>query len=270
MPSSASSFDSTQATAAAQFERQSDRYGRSHILADTSDVADALQGIAPPQGARALDVATGGGHTALWLARNGWQVTAGDIAPRMLENATRLLAEEGFSLETQLFAAEEFPFPDQTFDLVSSRVAPHHFSSPQRFVAEAARVLRPGGYFLLIDGSVPDDDPETEAWLHLVEKLRDPSHGRFLSRAAWETLVRSSGLAVERSHLRPMKQPDLEWYFETAATPTNNREQVREAIRTASAHVRTAMRLGEEGGRTVWHWPRLTLLARQTASAEAA
>lgn len=264
--SSSPAFDSTQTTAAAQFDRQSDRYGRSHILADTSDVAAALRGITPPLGARALDVATGGGHTALWLARHGWQVTAGDISPRMLDNATRLLAEEGFSLEARLFPAEELPFADQTFDLVSSRVAPHHFSSPPRFVAEAARVLRPGGYFLLIDGCVPDDDPETEAWLHGVEKLRDPSHGRFLSRAKWESLVRSCGLTVEQSHLQPMKQPDLEWYFDTAATPAPNRDQVREAVRNASAHVRHAMRLGEEDGRTIWYWPRLTLLARRPAT----
>jgi 2-polyprenyl-3-methyl-5-hydroxy-6-metoxy-1,4-benzoquinol methylase len=80
-------FDAAQAASAAQFDRQSDRYGKSHILADTSDVAAALAGVAVPKDGRALDVATGGGHTALYLATQGWRVTAGDIAPRMLENA---------------------------------------------------------------------------------------------------------------------------------------------------------------------------------------
>jgi hypothetical protein len=47
--------------------------------------------LVPPHGT-ALDVATGGGHTALWLAGHGWKVTAGDIAPRMLENAKKLCA----------------------------------------------------------------------------------------------------------------------------------------------------------------------------------
>ncbi len=214
-----------------------------------------------PAGGAALDIATGGGHAALWLARHGWKVTAGDIAPRMLENAAKLCAEAGLTVETKLFPAEELPFVPSSFDLVTSRVAPHHFSSPARFVAEVARVLKPGGRFLLIDGSVPDDDPPTEEWLHHVEKLRDPSHGRYLARKTWEGLVREAGLTVVRSELQPYKQPDLQWYFETAATPPDNREQVMAAVGGATAHVRAALRLHNERGKIVWWWPRLTLLA---------
>lgn len=258
-----SPLDPAQAASAAQFDRQSDRYGKSHILADTKDVAAGLNGIHPSAGATALDVATGGGHTALFLAQLGWKVTAGDISARMLENAAKLAADVGVKIETRLFPAEEIPFAAHSFDLVSVRVAPHHFSSPAKFVAEAARVLKPGGHFLLIDGSVPDSDPETEAWLHAVEKWRDPSHGRFLSRTAWEELVRLNDLELIRSELQPMKQPDLQWYFETAATPPENRAMVLELVRTAPAGVRAAMRLGEEEGRIVWWWPRLTLLARR-------
>jgi ubiquinone/menaquinone biosynthesis C-methylase UbiE len=256
-------FDSKQAASAEQFDRQSDRYGKSHILADTQDVAAALEGVAASAGARALDVATGGGHAALWLARNGWKVTAGDIAPRMLESARRLCAENGLEIETRLFTAEEMPFAAGSFDLVTVRVAPHHFSSPPRFIRETARVLRSGGHFLLIDGSVPDEDPETEEWLHRVEKWRDTSHGRLLSRKSWEALVREAGLRVVRSELHPLKQPDLQWYFDTAGTSPENREQVFEAVRTASQHVRSALRLGNEDGKIVWWWPRLTLLAKK-------
>lgn len=255
------SLDSKQSASAAQFDRQSDRYGKSHILADTQDVAMGLAGVLPPKAGTALDVATGGGHTALWLARQGWQVTAGDISPRMLENARKLCAEAGLSIETRLFPAEAMPFADGSFDLVTVRVASHHFSSPAAFIRETARVLKPGGHFLLIDGSVPDEDPETEEWLHQVEKWRDPSHGRFLSRKAWEELVHEAGLTVQRTEMHPLKQPDLAWYFETAATPPANRQKVLQAVQQASERVRTALRLGNEDGKIVWWWPRLTLLA---------
>jgi ubiquinone/menaquinone biosynthesis C-methylase UbiE len=170
MPEGKNALDIKQSASAAQFNRQSDRYGKSHILASTPDVEQGLRGVSVPSDGTALDVATGGGHTALWLARHGWTVTAGDIAARMLENAQKLCTEAGFRIETLLFPAEEIPFADSSFDLLTVRVAPHHFSSPQRFVQETARVLRPGGHFLLIDGTVPDDDPETEEWLHCVEK----------------------------------------------------------------------------------------------------
>jgi ubiquinone/menaquinone biosynthesis C-methylase UbiE len=254
-------LDSTQSASAAQFDRQSDRYGKSHILADTQDVAMGLADIVAPTDGTALDVATGGGHTALWLARHEWKVTAGDIAPRMLENARKLCAETGHDIQTRLFPAEELPFAGGSFDLVTVRVAPHHFSSPVDFVRETARVLKPGGHFLLIDGSVPDDDMETEEWLHWVEKWRDPSHVRLLSRKAWVGLVRGAQLHVIHSELRSLKQPDLQWYFDTAATPPENREKVLEAVRNASEKVRAALRLGEEDGKIVWWWPRLTLLA---------
>jgi ubiquinone/menaquinone biosynthesis C-methylase UbiE len=254
-------LDPSQAASVRQFERQSDRYGKSHILADTADVAAGLTGIDAPAGGTALDVATGGGHTALWLARHGWKVTADDIAPRMLQNAAKLCAEAGLSIETRLFPAEKMPFPAGSFELVTARVAPHHFSSPTRFLGEVARVLKPDGHLLLIDTCVPDDEPQAEEWLHHVEKLRDPSHRRYLSRKAWETLVRGAGLTVERSELQPFKQPDLQWYFETAATPPGNRAQVMAAVGGATKRVRTALRLRNERGKIVWWWPRLTLLA---------
>lgn len=257
------SLDTAQAASAAQFDRQSDRYGKSHILAETSDVTEALKGILPSPGGRALDVATGGGHTALSIARMGWRVTAGDVSPRMLENAKKLLGDEGFDLETKLFPAEAIAFPDASFDLVTVRVAPHHFSSPEKFIAEVARILKPGGYFLLIDGTVPDEDPETAEWLHHVEKWRDPSHGRFLSRATWEELVTAHGLKIVSSALHDKKQPDLEWYFETAATIPENRALVLESVRTASPHVRQALKLGKEEGKIVWWWPILSLLAKK-------
>jgi ubiquinone/menaquinone biosynthesis C-methylase UbiE len=257
-------LDSNQTASAAQFDRQSANYGKSHILADTADVEGMLQQIAPSTGRQALDIATGGGHTALCLARHGYEVTICDISTKMLDNAGKLLAETGFAFNHAVCPAEALAFGNETFDLVACRVAAHHFSSPERFVREVTRVLRPGGWFLLIDGSVPDDEPETEAWLHNVEKLRDPSHGRFLSRLAWEALVADAGLLMRTSRMHPRKQPNLKWYFGTAGTSKENRKRVLQAIRTAPGSVKKQLRLTvENDGKIVWWWPILNLLARK-------
>jgi SAM-dependent methyltransferase len=254
-------LDKIQLASQAQFSLQSDRYGNNHILQNVDDVAEALQSITLPPGAKALDVATGAGHTGLFLAVLGYDVTLADIAQPMLDKAAKTASQRGLPVKTALHASEQLPYADGTFDLVTCRVAAHHFSSPQRFISETARVLKPGGYLLLIDGTVEDDQPEGEAWIHAVEKLRDPSHNRFITPRAWTALCESHGLAVRVCKVTPFKQPDLNWYFETAGTPDENRIKVLEMVGQASPVVRSLFRLGEEDGKIIWWWQRLTLIA---------
>jgi SAM-dependent methyltransferase len=165
------------------------------------------------------------------------------------------------NVQTRLHTAEEFPYADTSFDLVMCRVAAHHFSSPENFICETTRVLKPAGHFLLIDGSVADDQLEAEAWLHAVEKYRDPSHHRFLTPHAWSQLCAASGLKVKQASLKPFKQPDLNWYFETAATTQENRERVLALVANAPPSARELFCLGTEDRKIVWWWQRLTLIA---------
>lgn len=262
-------LDETQRASQAQFDRRAACYGSAHILSDTSDVAGALDGLAKTELNPALDLATGAGHTAAHLAARGLDVTAADLAPGMLEQTRRLAAERGLSLRTAQHAAEELPYPDGAFGLVTCRVAAHHFSSVEAFLRESFRVLRDGGWLLVIDGAAPDGKPQAEAWIHRVEKLRDPSHGRFLTPSAWRQAAEDAGFVVGRCDCAPFKQPDLEWYFRTADTSEENRRRVVELVENAPAEAREAFRIGQEEGKTVWWWPRLTLLARRPEVAKA-
>jgi ubiquinone/menaquinone biosynthesis C-methylase UbiE len=257
------SLDSIQHAAQEQFQKQSHRYAKGHILEDTRDVAAGLEGVAIPAGAQALDVATGAGHTAFHLARAGFRVTAADLTPAMLQRVREGAAERGLEVATREHSAEAQPYPDAAFDLVTCRVAPHHFSSPPDFMRECARVLKPGGWLMIIDGTVPDDSPEAEEWLHQIEKLRDPSHNRLIPPREWRAMCEANGLAVLKLEISHRKQPDLDWYFEAAATSFDNREKVRALIANASEEVRSQYRLGEEEGKIVWWWPTITLLAQK-------
>jgi SAM-dependent methyltransferase len=254
-------LDDIQRAAQEQFARRSDSYGKGHILENVEDVQAALQTIRLPARAKVLDVATGAGHTGLFLASLGHDVTLADIAQPMLDKAVKTAAERGLTVKTVQHPAEQFPHADATFDLVTCRVAAHHFSFPEKFMAESARVLKPGGYFLLIDGTVADDQPEAEAWIHSVEKLRDPSHNRFLTPRAWSALCQSCGLAVRSVTVVPFKQPDLNWYFEAAATPDENRIKVLELVNCVPASAKSLFQVGVEDGKIVWWWQRLTLIA---------
>jgi len=245
-------MDPIQHAAQEQFQKQSHRYARGHILENTQDVTAALAGLAIPAGAEALDIATGAGYTAFCLARAGFRVTASDLTPAMLERVREGAAERGLEIQTRQHSAEELPYAAGSFQLVACRVAPHHFSSPGDFVRESARVLKPGGWFVLIDGTVPDDSPEAVAWLHQVEKLRDPSHNRLLPPREWRSLCAASGLVVQRSEVAFRKQPDIE-----------NREKAQALIASATVPIREHYRLAEEDGKTVWWWPMLTLVARK-------
>jgi SAM-dependent methyltransferase len=91
------------------------------------------------------------------------------------------------------------------FDLVTCRIAPHHFADIDRFLAEAARALRPGGLLAVVDNVVPGSrlrgkkaDREREAgdYVNAFEKLRDPSHVRCLSFEAWMDALAAVGLVV--------------------------------------------------------------------------
>jgi len=102
------------------------------------------RGVLPLAPADALDLGTGTGTLARWWARQGFRVTGLDPDARMLEAAATQGADEGFAMEWVQGAAEELPFPDQSFDLISAGQCWHWFDAP-RACAEILRCLRPGG-----------------------------------------------------------------------------------------------------------------------------
>ncbi len=246
-----------------QFGRQSHRYAKGHILQNVDDLREALNFLELPPPATVLDVATGAGNTGLFFAGLGHSVTVSDIAQPMLDRALEEARQRGLSIQTKLHPAEEFPFPDGKFDLVSCRVAPHHFSAPDSFVRECSRTLKRGGYLLIIDGTVEDGQAEAEAWIHQIERLRDPSHQRLITPRQWREICAANRLTVERCILHAYKQPDLNWYFETAATSPESRQKVLELVEHAPVAAKKLFRLGLEDGKIVWWWQRLTLIARK-------
>jgi ubiquinone/menaquinone biosynthesis C-methylase UbiE len=94
---------------------------------------------------RWLDLATGTGAVALRAARAGADVTGQDLAAALIETARRLAAEEGLRVHFDVGDAERLPYPDGSFDVVSSAHGVVHAYDHRAVASELARVCRPGG-----------------------------------------------------------------------------------------------------------------------------
>jgi SAM-dependent methyltransferase len=180
----------------------------------------------------ALDIATGGGHTALALAPLFGSVVASDLTEPMLRSAEKFIVGRGATnVSFRQADAEALPFGDAEFDLVTCRIAPHHFPHPERFVEEVARVLKPGGHFILEDSIAPEDDA-LAAFLNAGEVARDPTHVRSLQLSEWRRLVQAAGLAIEAERIFPKDHPFENW-LDLAKVPADARPAIHRHFREA-------------------------------------
>ena len=174
----------------------------------------------------ALDVATGAGHTAGALVDVGVQnVVALDAAPQMVA-----LSVESFpGVGGVVGDAERLPFAADTFDAVTCRIAAHHFPDPEAFVAEVARVVRPGGTFALEDNVVPEDDA-LGSFLNRLESMRDPTHVEAYRASTWRAWLEDAGFSIEETeHL--VKRLEVEpWVNRISSLDAEDRERVRQFL----------------------------------------
>jgi len=191
------------------------RYATSRPHAKGGSLPRLVELAAPQPTWIALDIATGAGHVALALAPHLTHVVAADLTPQMLGVARGLARDRNvLNMSFADMRAEALPFADATFDLVTCRIAPHHFDDVRQFVSESARVLRPGGLFGLVENVSPDPsmmegDVGTLAAAadeyNAFEKHRDPSHVRCLTLGEWRELVAQAGL--RERHVELLDKP---------------------------------------------------------------
>lgn len=178
-----------------QYGSVGDAYVRSVGHATGSDLGRMVELADPRPTDALLDLATGGGHVARVFAPLVASVVASDLTPEILAHAETYLTGLGLTnVRYEVVDAEAIPHADDTFDIVTCRIAPHHFPNPDRFVREVARVLKPKGRFVLVDNTVPEGD--AGALFNRFEKLRDPSHVESLTAAAWQALILDQGMTL--------------------------------------------------------------------------
>ena len=127
-------------------------------LGPSTDLMLDLAGVEP--GGHVLDVAAGAGEPAITAAKRvgpTGSVLATDISANILDYAARATREQGVAnLDTRVMDGEHLDLPDESFDVVISRVGLIYFPDQQRALAEIRRVLKPGGRIAAIVYSTPD------------------------------------------------------------------------------------------------------------------
>jgi ubiquinone/menaquinone biosynthesis C-methylase UbiE len=158
-------------------------------------------------GQTVLDVATGGGHVARRLREAGCTVVTCDPAPGMKADV--------------LCHAEHLPFADGSFDVVTCRVAAHHFEDVAAALREMARVT---AELVLVADNLFVDEAGEEA-----DRLRDPTHVRNHSEDEWRGLLTGAGLDLEQFE-REEKWVQLGPWLERAGCTGVEAARVRELL----------------------------------------
>jgi len=247
-----------------QFDKQAAHYDAQWNSWSEETLGWLLERAEPRPSDFVLDVATGTGFTALAFAPHVQTVIGMDLSSGMLDQArqqagNRRIANAVF----QEGAAEALPFADRSFDIVTCRVAPHHFLDIRKFLAEAARILKVGGRLALVDTTVPDDLPEAAEWQNEVEAVRDPSHVRNHTPNEWRTMAEVAGLTVAEcgSGGGGITIPLSDWVTKAGCTPDQAAE-VRRRFAAAPESARTAFQIKTlPNGEAIFTWQRVALKA---------
>ena len=180
-----------------RFGRAAAAYAVSAVHRGGPDLDAMLAAAALCGRERVLDLGCGPGHAAAAFAPHAAEVVALDLTEAMLEVGRKLAAERGLAnLRFERGDAARLPFEAGRFERVTSRLSAHHYADPAAVLREVARVLTPGGAFLLVDCVAPEN-PAQDSFLNAFEMLRDPSHVRDHSVTQWCEMLRAAGLAPE-------------------------------------------------------------------------
>lgn len=239
----------------AQFGKTATAYVSSATHASGEDLERLIAVAAPRTSERALDLGCGVGHTLRRIAPLVAFAVGADATFEMMQ-AGRTSVVSATNAAFVQSDATALPFADATFDVVTCRLAAHHFTDAASAFRQVARVLRRGGRFVLVDNYAPDD-PALDRFINELETLRDGSHVRNHTIAGWRALLEDAGLRVSVDPDLMTTKITTEGWLERSQTPAGRASEVRRRLRGASSRARDAFQITD----TTFAVPKVVVLA---------
>lgn len=236
-----------------QFDPQARAYLHSAVHAQGPDLEQARnvlrERLPPNAGAHLLDLGCGAGHLTFALAPFVERAVALDPSAGMLATVAAEAASRGLAhVCTTVGQAEAIPFEAQSFDVVATRYSAHHWHCLRPPMREIHRVLKPGGWLIVIDVVGPSD-ALADTHLQAMELLRDRSHVRNRSEAQWRGVLSQAGFVLEGSWQWPLRIEFGAW-IERMRTPPAKAAMIRQMQQEAPDEVKKALCLEPDGSFT--------------------
>jgi SAM-dependent methyltransferase len=186
------------------WSQRADAFRDSPTHREGPDLDLLVEWCEPGHDVKVLDVATGGGHVARRLREAGCTVVTVDPAPGMKADV--------------IAPADHLPFEGGSFDVVTCRIAAHHFPDIRAAVQEMTRV---SNRLLVVEDNLFRGEHVEEA-----ERLRDPTHVRCYSEDEWRDIVTTAGFDVEQVEHFDRRQ-SLDAWLDRVDTPPDAAARIR-------------------------------------------
>jgi ubiquinone/menaquinone biosynthesis C-methylase UbiE/DNA-binding MarR family transcriptional regulator len=175
----------------AYFDELAGKFGRNYVPGRSwQGLAETLLTLMPPM--VIADLGAGEGTFSQLLARRSKKVIAVDNSEKMVEYGRELARKHGVkNLEYRKGDLEEVPIKDAAVDLAFFSQALHHAQHPERAVAEASRILRPGGRIVVLDLLRHSYEEARELYADLWLGFTEVEVTRFLRQAGFKNIETS-------------------------------------------------------------------------------
>jgi SAM-dependent methyltransferase len=173
---------------------------------------DDLGTIGDVDGLDVVELGCGTAYWSAWLARRGAHPVGVDLSEAQLATARAMQAERDLHFPLVHASAEDVPLADAAFDLALSEYGASLWCEPEAWIAEAARLLRPGGRLVFLTNSLlsvlcaPDEGPASDRLLRRQREVRriewpgEEGIEFHLAHGEWIALLRRAGFAIDALH----------------------------------------------------------------------